>query len=167
MLSDYNNREWSDFNTYAVSAGQGTIVGAGTAVTATYGAGALVVAGTAGTLTATTQLVGDKLLGRTTNRKDLAVNTAISIGSAGTLSKLPNVRGRLPNIGTSAFYTGAHTQRQATEEFVTGSLQSLGQSTRGYVSSRNSSKNSTINQLKSIVSQLKSIVKILEGLKKN
>jgi RHS repeat-associated protein len=137
---DFSNRSWQDnLNAYSVAAGQGAIVGAGVAGAAiaapfiglTGGAATIAVGGTAGTLTAGTTLLGDYYLGRQTDIPGLVVGSGVSALTAGALKSLPKVPGRLPNFGTKAFYSGAHATRQAAEEFVSSSMQLLGQTAVG------------------------------------
>jgi hypothetical protein len=148
ILADFSNRTWQEnLNIYSVAAGQGAVVGAGVAGAAiaapiiglTGGTATLAIGGTAGTLTAGTTVVGDYYLGRQTDFTGLAVNSGISALTAGALRSLPKVPGRLPNFGTKAFYTGAHTTRQAAEEFVSSSMQLLGQTAVGVAVPKGSS----------------------------
>jgi hypothetical protein len=62
--------------------------------------------------------------------------------------------GRLPNLGTKAFYTGAHTARQGAEELVSGSMQTLGQTALRTAQSFS----------KAVSSQLQSAVTSLQGV---
>ena len=132
---DFSNRTWQqNLSSYGVAAVSGATVSVGTlgagvvALGAGFSAGAttLFVAGTAGTLTGGTMVAGNRVLGQPTNPTDVIVSSGISTLSAGTLRTLPRVPGRLPNFNTQAFYTGAHTARQAAEEFIANSMQILG-----------------------------------------
>ncbi len=152
-LSDYLSGDFSGFSSYAVSAGQGAVVGGGVVIAgAAAAAGAvgtvatlLITGATAGTLTAATEYSGDYMLGRESNPGDIILNSSISAVSAGTLRSLPQVRGRMPNIGTQAFYTGRHTLRQSAEEFVTVSMQSLGQNASTYLSAGSGSASGSVS----------------------
>jgi RHS repeat-associated protein len=155
----------SSFSDYASAAGQGFVVGLGTGgvgtVATAYKLSGLVktgaISGTAGTLTATTELGTDYIKGESTDYHDLAAKSILAAGTAGTLSRLPKVKGRTPNLGTEAFFIGKHTQRQGAEEAVQVSVQSLGSAGRAYNSggsSRSSSNKVSSNQYKSITLQL-------------
>ena len=137
--------------TYGVAAVNGGIVSAGTTGTAMLAGtasiavipAALIVAGTAGVLKTGTELTGNSLLGQKTNYGNLALNVGITMVPAGALRMLPQVPGRLPNLGTEAFYTGVHTARQGAEEFLSGSVQALGQATANFASTAISSNNNS------------------------
>ena len=142
LTGDFGNRSLADnLNTYAVAAGQGAVVGFGTAGAA-FAAPALgvpavlTVGATAGTLTAGTTVLGNRILGQPTDWTGLGVNSTISALSAGTLKALPGVPGRLPNIGTQAYYAGVHTQRQAAEELFSNSVQSFAQTINRFAASQ-------------------------------
>ncbi|MFZ1987607.1 MAG: LamG-like jellyroll fold domain-containing protein [Minisyncoccia bacterium] len=140
-LSDYANGSVGSFSTYGVAALSGATVGGSIVVAGTLAAGAalsagaasLVVGGTAGFVSAGTQLAGDAVLGQETDYGNLVFNSGLNAVTAGTLNFLPKVRGRLPNVGTNAFFTGAHTQRQAAEEFVSGSAGSFARNANNYL----------------------------------
>ncbi len=53
------------------------------------------------------------------------VDTGITLGTAGIGKTATQVSGRLPNVGTQAFYTGAHTQQQALLESIQVSLNAI------------------------------------------
>jgi RHS repeat-associated protein len=173
LTGDFGQRSWQqNVSTYSVAAGKGTIVGAGVALAGAAAVGAgisaglttLVVGGTAGTLTAGTTVGGNYLLGQRTDPSGVIVDSSIAALSAGTLKSLPGVSGRLPNIGTTAFYTGAHTIRQGAEELFSNSIQSFGQTayrssptySTGY--SGGGSRGSIVQQLQSLVSALQGLV---------
>jgi len=165
-----------DFKTYGVAATQGAIVGAGTAgaiLLAPVGiAGTAIVGGTAGTLTVGTTYGGNYLLNKPTDPTNAIVGGTVSALTAGTLRTLPQVVGRNPNFGTQAFYTGAHTQRQATEEFFSNSVNTFAQTANRFISTQNYSagtsnggggSSSLVQQLQSLVSSLKGLVSSLSS----
>jgi RHS repeat-associated protein len=133
----FGNRSWREnLNTYAVAAGEGTVIGAGIAAAglfapaATIGIGGAILAtgATAGVLTFGTGILGDKILGEETDYSSLAVDSAIAAATGGVFRALPQVSGRMPNFGTRAFFAGAHTARQGAEDFLNNNLQTLSQS---------------------------------------
>ncbi len=155
--SDYENGSMSGVGDYAMAGGQGFVVGLGVGGLGRYGSSFIASALTAGTLTAGTELGTNYLQGESTDYHDLATKSLLAAGTAGTLSKLSKVRGTNPNIGTKAFFTGKHTQRQGAEEAVHVSAQSLGSSARAYSgggSSKSSSNKISSNQYKNISTQL-------------
>ncbi len=136
LYGGFSQRTWQqNLTTYGVSAVGGATVGVGGVVAGVAAAAAglsaaataVTVGGTAGSLTIGTTVAGNRLLGQPTNPVGLAVTAALSALSAGLLKTLPEVPGRLPTFNSQAFYTGTHTLRQGAEEFLSNSLQSLGQ----------------------------------------
>src|SRR5262249_16519469 len=95
-----------------------------------------IVGASAGSLTAGATIIGDSVLNQSTNFGNVAINSGIAALTAGTLKSLPAVRGRMPGFGTDAFYAGAHTVRQGAEEFVSDSMQVLGQAAQRFYSSQ-------------------------------
>lgn len=163
LTGDFGNYSITqNISRYSVAGGQGGVVGAGVVVAGAAAAAAglttfattLVVGGTAGTLTAGTTAAGNVILGQEIDPTSLAINSGISAVTAGTLSTLPKVPGRMPNLGTKAFFTGSHTQRQASEEFLSGSMQNLGQTV--YQTS-----SATLGQIKSILKQIQGAINSL------
>jgi RHS repeat-associated protein len=149
---DFSNRTWQqNLSAYGVAAVSGATVGAGVAATAIAapiigltGTGATVaVGGSAGTVTGLTTLAGNRILGQQTNPSTLGISIGVSALTAGTLKTFPKVSGRLPNFGTPSFYTGAHTTRQVAEEFVSSSMQLVGQTTVGVAAPRGGSSSSS------------------------
>jgi hypothetical protein len=179
LSGEFDDRTWKEnLATYGVAAAQGTIVGAGTAVatiTAPAGlTGVAIVGGTAGALNVGTTLTGNYFLGQKTDSTNLAIGTTVSVLTAGTLRTLPQVPGRLPNFGTKAFYSGAHTQRQAAEELFSSSVSTFAQTTSRFASQNysvvvsnsgvgGSSLSGLVQQLQSLVSTLQSLVSSLSG----
>jgi RHS repeat-associated protein len=182
LTGDAGNRTWQqNLATYGIAAGSGTIIGAGTAAaalaagTAGLGAGATAVAvgGTAGVLNGGTTVAGNYYLGVPTDPTALALNSGLAALTAGTLSRLPQVPGRLPSFGSTAFFTGAHTQRQAAEELFSNSVQAFSQSVNRFVSTQSysggvshsggggGSLGGLIQQLQSVVNALQSYVSSL------
>jgi RHS repeat-associated protein len=175
-LSDYSTgefgqRTWQEnMETYGVAVVSGATVGAGTAaaiLAAPVGiAGTMLVSGTAGTLTAGTTYLGNRVLGQSTDLANLVVGSGMSALTAGTLKNFPQVSGRNPNFNTRAFYTGAHAQRQAAEELFSNGVNMFGQAVNRFVSSQNYSTGSSIGgaSLSSLAQQLQSLVGSLNSL---
>jgi RHS repeat-associated protein len=172
LTGDFGDRTFREnVQTYFVAAGQGLIVGAGTAaaaLAAPFGVlGTLAVGASAGTLTVGTTYVGNYLLGKPTDPTSVIVGGGMSAVTAGTLKTLPQVLGRLPKFGTQAFYTGAHTARQAAEEFFSNSVQTFGQSVGRFVATQNysTSQSGRGGSVSSpLIRQLQSLVNALQGL---
>ena len=101
----------SSGETYGVQGTQGAAIGFSALVSA---GNPYVIGGTA----AGTSVLGDKWLGQQTNFTQTGINTAVTVGTAGVLRTFPGVPGRLPNFGTQAFFTGAHTQQEVTKESI-------------------------------------------------
>lgn len=102
--------ETSNGKTYGVRGTQGAVIGLSALSGNPY-----VIGGVA----AGTSVVGDYVLGQKTDWVQTAVDTAITVGTAGVLSALPKVPGRLPSSITSpAFWTGKHTQQEVVKETV-------------------------------------------------
>jgi RHS repeat-associated protein len=181
LTGDFGRRAWQDnVSTYAVAAGQGAIVGSGVAAATlaaplvgltSTGAGVAVASAAAGTLTAGTTAVGNYVLGQQTDPSNLLLNSTFAALSAGTLRAAPGVRGRWPNIGTSAFFTGALAQRSAAEELFGNSVQTFGMTAARVTSPQNYSgrgsgggaTQSFMRQLQSLVSSLRSLIATLSS----
>ena len=137
-------------------------------------AGWAMIGGTSGVLTAGTSVGGSYLLGQKIDATAVGIDTAAAVLTAGTLEMLPGVPGRLANFGTKAFYMGVHTQRQASEEFFSDSVQTFAQSVHSFASTQNystgashanggASTGSLVQQLQSLVGTLQNYVSSLSG----
>jgi RHS repeat-associated protein len=155
--NDYTSGDFStrsvrqNFETYGVAAISGATVASGATAAAisapiiglSAGVTTFAVGGTAASLGGITTLAGDRLLGRYTSPGTLIVGMGISGISAGALSNLPKVPGRLPNFNTNAMYSGVHTARQGIDEFISSSVQALGQTAVGAVSPKGTPSSSS------------------------
>ncbi len=102
--------EVSSAKTYAVRAVQGAAVGFAAASGSPY-----LLAGAA----FAADIVGDRALGQSVNVTNAAIDTAITVGTAGVLKQFPQVRGRLPSsITSTSFWVGKHTQNEVMKEGV-------------------------------------------------
>jgi hypothetical protein len=83
--------------------------------------------------------------------------------TAGTLEMLPGVPGRLPGFASRAFFMGAHTQRQAAEEFLSQSVSTFARSAGSFAAAQYSSIGSGGASYASLIRQLQVIVNSLQN----
>jgi len=95
--------------------------GEGLAVGATVAANPFLGAGLQGLLTGAESYKNDGKV----SVPQFVVSTGITLGTAGIGKSVAQVSGRLPNVGTRAFFTGAHTQQQGILEGIQLSLNAL------------------------------------------
>jgi len=137
---------FSSLENYAVSGGQGLFTGLAIA------SGGILVGGL---VAAGTSIGGDVALGNEINISGAIATGIITAGTAGLVKLAPQVPARLPNLGTRAFFTGAHTQRVAAEEFIETSFQT------SFQRPISSALQSIAQQLATIAARLQSILQRL------
>lgn len=169
LTGEFGERSWQEnLKAYLVAAGQGAIVGGGTAAAALLApagiTGVAIVGGTAGTLNVGTTYMGNYALNKPTDPTSAILGGTVSALTAGTLRTLPQVSGRLPNFGTQAFYTGVHTQRQAAEDLFSNSVNTFSQTGNRFSQSYSAGGSSGGGGSSGLVSQLQSLVSALKGL---
>ena len=177
LTGEFSERTWREnLATYAVAAGEGAFVGVVTggaglaAKAARFGTAAKVITTGGATFGSTVGATygGNAILGQPTDLGTTITSGVVSGVTAGTLSTLSQVRGVLPRFNSNAFYTGAHTQRQAAEELLVNSVNTFSQTVTRF-SQQNYSAGGGISgggggNLSGLVSQLQSLVSSLKGL---
>ena len=102
---------------YVKSATKGTVVGATMPLAGAAEIGYIAMGGVAAAVNGLTSIGFDKVTHQSVDYAKTAEDSALTGLTAGILDTAPKVPGRVPNFFTNSFFTGAHTQRMAAEEF--------------------------------------------------
>jgi hypothetical protein len=100
-------------------------VGLTVGATAVFDIGAAGVGAIAGGATAVTDYFGNGVLGQKNDWGAIALDSTLNALTGGAFEFLPGVPGRLPQLFSRSFFTGAHMQNALAQSFVGTSAQGL------------------------------------------